>query len=324
MYKTIERLCTPPDAGEIFVSTNAEDPRLGNLVTPLTELKEPAPVRCAIIGVPQHIGVERNGGRPGAAAGPSAIRRSLYKMATSAVQHAFERKHIKLADCGNIDCEGKTLEQIHDEVHDVVRFLLQENIVPIVLGGGHDTAWPSLMAHGTIGKPFGIINIDAHADVRPLIDQSRAHSGSPFRQVLEYHGSLIPPGAMVEYGLQETAVAASHLQYLRQHKASVFMLGEARERTTARLAIGKAGVAERIHLSLDMDVFASAFSPGVSAPSADGLYPEQVAFLVRSTAQSGYLKSFDVVETCPPFDVDNRTAKLAATMIMQVVIGLAQ
>lgn len=29
------------------------------------------------------------------------------------------------------------------------------------------------------------MNIDAHFDVRPLLSENRAHSGSPFRQLLE-------------------------------------------------------------------------------------------------------------------------------------------
>ena len=32
---------------------------------------------------------------------------------------------------------------------------------------------------------IGVINIDAHFDVRPLLDGKKAHSGSPFRQLLE-------------------------------------------------------------------------------------------------------------------------------------------
>lgn len=34
-------------------------------------------------------------------------------------------------------------------------------------------------------KKFGVINLDQHFDVRPLKD-GKAHSGSPFRQMLEH------------------------------------------------------------------------------------------------------------------------------------------
>jgi formiminoglutamase len=58
----------------------------------------------------------------------------------------------------------------------------------VILGGGHDLAF----AHGKSllqfvqekGEKLGIINLDAHFDLRPLIDR-KGHSGSPFFQLAE-------------------------------------------------------------------------------------------------------------------------------------------
>ncbi|MBK7413086.1 MAG: arginase family protein [Ignavibacteria bacterium] len=85
-----------------------------------------------------------------------------------------------------------------------------------------------------------------------------------------------------------------------------------------------AALSQRTYVSLDMDAFASAYAPGVSAPAADGFTPHEIASCLRTAAASGSLAAFDVVEVNPHFDVDGRTAKLAATMINEVLIGLAQ
>ena len=48
-----------------------------------------------------------------------------------------------------------------------------------------------------------------------------------------------------------------------------------------------------------------------------------MASCLQSAASSGSLAAFDIVEMNPRFDLDGRTAKLAATMIGEVLAGLA-
>lgn len=279
-----------------------------------------------LLGVPQHIGVERNGGRPGAAAAPAAIRTQLYKLATSAVADAMRNGSMAVVDGGDIVTDGKTLEQIHDETEDVVYRHMANGRFPIVLGGGHDTAWPTIRAFDRRGEPYGVVNIDAHADVRPLLDGFRAHSGSPFLQMLTATASALAPGAFVEFGLQHHAVATSHLALLASYDATVLMIDDIRrrglhaawDRAMAVLTSTRAG-----YISLDMDAFASAYAPGVSAPAADGFAPHEVGYCLRLAGRNATLKAMDVVEVNPSFDVDNRTAKLAATMIMELLAGMA-
>lgn len=283
-------------------------------------------LHVTIVGVPQHIGVERNGGRVGAAQAPSQIRIALNKLATSGCIEAITAKKLVIADVGDIDCEGKTLEQIADTQYDVVSELLQLGHVPIVLGGGHDVAWPTLRAMEGTGKSFGVINIDAHADVRPLLDDTKAHSGSAFRQLLDQTNSQLLPAGFVEFGLQHHAVAHQHLLYLQSKGMHAMMLPDIRRKGTQFMwqeAWQKAASAHSVYVSLDMDAFSSAFSPGVSAPAADGFMPHEIAGCLYQAACSGSLTVFDVVEYNPEYDVDNRTAKLAATMIAEVIAGLA-
>ena len=72
----------------------------------------------------------------------------------------------------------------------------------------------------------------------------------------------------------------------------------------------------------DMDVFDSAFAPGVSASNACGLHPYQVKKILRRIMKSNKVRLMDVVETNPDFDQDNRTTRLAAHMISEMVHGL--
>ncbi|MFV1981684.1 MAG: arginase family protein, partial [Rhodothermia bacterium] len=57
-----------------------------------------------IVGFPSDRGVEINGGRPGAAAGPDAIRHALYKMTPGSPEMAHLWKQI--GDVGDVQIAG--------------------------------------------------------------------------------------------------------------------------------------------------------------------------------------------------------------------------
>lgn len=313
------------DPSVIYRSNDLEDKRIGDVLVHIKDIASEAELVCVLVGAPQHIGVERNGGRPGAAEGPTAFRKAFSKLAISAFEQQINSGRLVIADAGDIDTDGKTLEQIHDEQYDIVAQILSHGYVPIVVGGGHDTAWPTIRALESLGKPYGVVNIDAHADVRPLKDGGRAHSGSPFYQMLTQQSSHLLAGGFVEFGLQANSVAASHVDFVTRAGMHVWMLDQIR-RVGAEAAwsqvLQNVAVADSIYVSLDLDAIASAFAPGVSAPAADGFFPYEVSMFLRHAAATGKLRAFDVVELNPSHDHDNRTAKLAATLTYEVIAGL--
>lgn len=141
-----------------------------------------------ILGYCCDAGVVRNQGRPGAVYGPQAIRKQLAICAN----HLHEHKG--LVDGGDIVCEDDDLEATQEQMSDLIEFVLGQGGTPIVLGGGHDLAY----AHGRaiwkwkedhfIEENVRILNIDAHLDLRDLVD-GKGHSGSPFYQLFQELGS---------------------------------------------------------------------------------------------------------------------------------------
>jgi formimidoylglutamase len=310
----------------IFRSTDNDDQRVGGIVSVVSSLPKVSGVACVLLGVPQHIGVERNRGRPGAARGPIEIRRSLYKLSASPILDPVSSGAMTLFDIGDIETAGKTLEQIHDELYDIVVDVISNGGMPIVLGGGHDIAWPTMHALIKLRRQFSVVNIDAHADVRPLHDNVRAHSGSAFRQLLTTKDSGLVDKGLVEFGLQSVSVSSAHLKFIADNGGQVLMLDEIREQgvlPSFRDAIDSI-IGSQMYISLDMDAFASAFAPGVSAPSADGFSPAEIGQCLRHVGRQKNLAAFDVVEVNPDFDVDGRTSKLAGVMIMQLLSGVAE
>src|SRR5690606_33054812 len=82
---------------------------------------------------------------------------------------------------------------------------------------------------------------------------------------------------------------------------------------------------ERLYVTIDMDVFAAAYAPGVSATAYNGIRPDSLFFgCLEKIIATGKLSSLDIAELNPTMDIDGRTAKLAATIIFHVVGYLSE
>lgn len=292
-----------------------EDPRVLDLLQKTTD----ETTRVVLVGFPTDRGVERNGGRVGAAEGPQEIRSALAKMTLDGrCPEPHRVVLVSTCDLGDIAISGD-LERDQSALGSIVSEQLHAGRRVVVLGGGHETAYGHFLGYCGAGlAPVSIFNLDAHPDVRPTLD-GLGHSGSPFRQALE-HGD---GGGVRDYqvaGLQPSSVAAAHLEYLRARQCH-FLWAE--ETTAATIEGLLASLAEPAMVTLDLDAVDAAYAPGVSAPAVGGL---AVATLLRAAEVAGRspaVRSLEVVELNPRFDLDGRTAKLAALAVWRFLSGMA-
>jgi formiminoglutamase len=207
----------------------------------------------------------------------------------------------------------------------VAAAVLQAGAVPIVLGGGHETAYGHYLGHVAAGLPVGIINLDAHLDVRPTLGE-HGHSGSPFRQALDHPTRPLPGDRYVCLGAQPHAVSRQHAEEATRRGCVIRWCAAVRGRLVEefraqcdRLAAQGASV----YVTLDADVVSAADVPGVSAPNALGLSGEEVAACARLAGQSPAVSSFDLVEINPHQDRDDQSARWAAVAVWQFLAGVA-
>src|SRR5262245_36867287 len=162
-----------------------DDPRLGEIIE--VWKGDPAvitPGRAVLIGFPQDEGVRRNHGRPGAAEAPHEIRQRLFRLTPHDGYTNTDLTANPPLDLGDVRIQG-TLEETQQALGEVVAAVLGRGAVPIVLGGGHETAFGHYLGYAALQRQVGVINIDAHLDVRPCAE-GRGTSGTPFRQAMEH------------------------------------------------------------------------------------------------------------------------------------------
>ncbi len=315
-------LTAPADPELFFTRNDPADPRLGELTgRGVVDISEST--RIALIGMPQDIGVQRNGGRPGAAEAPDAIRRALYRLTPYDVENDRSLPEGLIVDLGNIHCGEDELEVIHGRLARTVELVCRAGLVPVVLGGGHDTTYPAASGVCAVHGPLGLINLDAHLDVRP--PNPLRNSGTSFRMLIEE--GAIEPGHLVELGIQAHANSAEHVRWVRNNGGRIITLEETRARGFARslstaYLIASTGV-KRVYGTLDMDGVRAADAPGVSAAMPDGLAAADLLAAASLLGLRGETAGFDIVEVNPRFDRDGITAKLAAHAVVRFAVGVA-
>jgi formiminoglutamase len=154
-----------------------------------------------VIGIPEDIGVQANGGLAGAGTAWIPFLQSFLNIQSNDFLNGDEVAIIGHFDFGDIqyliDKNAQTEEEkieayrhavntIDEEVEKLVKAIVAAERIPIVIGGGHNNAYPLLKgaAKGLNNAQLNdipqinCINLDAHADYRPAEGR---HSGNAFR-----------------------------------------------------------------------------------------------------------------------------------------------
>jgi formiminoglutamase len=284
--------------------------------------RDTAAAPVVLVGFACDAGVLRNKGRPGAMTGPTALRKALANLPVHALP--------AVDDLGDVTCAADALEQAQAEFGEVISGVIGASAVPIGMGGGHEIAFGSylglqqaLTAAGDKG-PVGIVNFDAHFDLR---SGERSNSGTPFRQILEHAAEN---GRQAEYlciGISRFANTNALFERARSLGVRWVLDEETRADRFAALSgevTGLIGRVRHLYLTVCLDAFPAAVAPGVSAPAALGIEPALVERLVDIVVASGKLRVADIAELNPKFDIDSRTARLAARLIARIAEGLSQ
>jgi formiminoglutamase len=262
--------------------------------------------KFCILGVPDHQGVLHVGGRLGAALGPEAFRRHFAKIQGL--------KRDKIVDLGNVTGLGSDVGNNHAEA---IRQMLPLATAArsIVVGGGHDHGFTHLKAlYDGSGKNhrLGCINIDAHYDLRkpsPTIS-----SGSPFYLALQ--AGILEPKNLIEFGIQPQSNSADLADFAKSKKIETYEFSALRNgRSVAAFKKVLSKLSSRVNevvISLDLDSFAQAYAPGVSAPQAEGFTPSDVFEMLTLARKNKKVKSLGIFELNPLHDVHEATARLAA------------
>ncbi|BEV04604.1 formimidoylglutamase [Chryseobacterium gambrini] len=254
-------------------------------------------------------GVRRNKGRQGAKDAPDIIRKNMSNFPVI-------RPDFSLLDFGNITCEDGNLENTQNSLAKNVSKVLLKGGRSVVLGGGHEVTYAHYLGLKTAfpEQKIGIINIDAHFDNRQPENGVGASSGTGFWQIAQ-EGEI----HSLHIGIQRNSntlklfdtAHQNGMKYILADELFFENLPSVYQRINDLL-----DSVDYLYLTICMDVFNASIAPGVSASAYNGIFAD-AAFMhfYRHILKSEKLMALDVAEVNPQFDIQERTARLAATLM---------
>ncbi len=287
------------------------DPRFIDLIQPRDK---PQRDGYALLGVPFDGAVL---GRKGARDGPKAIRECFRFYSVYDWDRDFELT-APIFDFGNLEISVTSIEAAHTQVTEEVQKIRRLGLHPIIMGGDHSITYAAVKAINT-SKRLGIINFDAHLDLRETYEQ--ISSGTPFRRLIDEE--IIAPQDLVEIGLQNFKNAKLYRTFAENNGICTIPLSQIRSQgiqTTIDIISHQlfANV-EDVWISIDIDVVDQGYAPGVSNPSSYGMTPWEIVDIIRQIATHKKCIGMDLVETSPQHDLQGTTANLAAYLIIQFI-----
>lgn len=274
-------------------------------------------VDFGILGFMCDEGVRRNKGRTGAKKGPDFLRKACANFPYM--------KNLQIADFGNVVCEDSGLEDAQERLGDAVCKIQAKNCKTIVFGGGHEVMFGhySGLRKAFPNKRIGILNFDAHFDNRAIDPAIGASSGTGFWQIARQDKNY----DYLAIGIQQH----SNTQVLfleAENTSTTFILADhcvpENEKAIFQTLEDWIDRIDILYITVCLDVFAAPFAPGVSATAYSGIIPDHFfKKIFRKAIGSEKLRAFDIAELNPDLDIDNRTAKLSASLVFDLVSQIA-
>lgn len=255
---------------------------------------------------------------------PRTIRASLSSFSTFSGEKEEDYEGVRIIDFGDVLTHPTDMEESLDRLHISVKEMIEKNSCDryIVLGGDHGVSYPSIRAFQEMFGTVGVIQWDAHHDVRNLEDGGRTN-GTPFRSLIE--GGYLEGEHLVQVGIRDFANARRYHDYTKEKGISVYTMADI-ELDGIVSIINKeidrlSKLVDTIYLSVDMDVVDQAFAPGCPAIGPGGITSRELLASITAAASHEKVKAMDIVEIDPSKDFRDLTSRLAGAAMLRFMYG---
>lgn len=298
-----------------------EYPRFSGIRTfmRLPHVQKLADVDFAIIGVPFDTGATY---RVGARFGPEGIRSAsvlLRPYNPSLNVNIFD--YLSGIDYGDLSVVPGYLPESHEKITAQLKPVLDEGVIPVLLGGDHSVTLPELRAIAGKHGPVGLIHFDSHGDVWHGYFGGKDTHGTPFRRAIEE--GLIDLERSSQIGLRGPVYEPGDIQLSHDLGFQVFTADQMRQQglefviDSVRARAGQGPC----FLTFDIDFVDPTFAPATGTPEVGGFTSWECQYLVRKLAGVNFV-GFDLVEVAPPYDTPGATTCLLAANLVYEFISL--
>lgn len=260
--------------------------------------------QLAIIGLPEDKGAFIQG----SADAPDRVRGMLYQL-------RMVNNNVKIIDLGNLKITGNIKDTLY-AVRDISMELFDNDVIALYIGGSQDLTYGALLALEKIEGIRQILTIDPRLDFWKDNEQqihSRNYLNYIFKEKVKQHFIYS------NLGHQQYFVAQNQLDMLEQEFMDSLRLGEVR----SDLRLVEPVIRDADLVSVDMNVVRHSDAPGVTTPSPNGLFGDELCAITRYAGLSEKVRICGFYELAPEKDINDQTSHLAAQAIWYFIDGLS-
>ncbi len=299
------------------------------------------PATYVVIGVPEDIGVKANAGRGGADSAWFSFLDSFLNIQSNdffSGEQVFVAGHFDFGKVKNlINANAATDEEkmeayrhavnmIDEEVEEVVKMVTENKKVPIIIGGGHSNAYPAIKgsAKGLFKADLlplaqiNCINLDAHADYRPLEGR---HSGNAFRYA-DNDGYLKKYFILCvheNYLQQNTLMDVTNNPFINYITYEDIFIHEKKNYMQAISHAVAFTDDEYTGIELDLDAIENILSSAVTPCGITNLQARQFATFAASNTKVAYLHICEGATRLDSGETDGKTGKLISYLVSDFI-----
>lgn len=281
-------------------------------------------MKLSIIKACSDLGVHINGSNNG----PKALNKfdnlvdNIYEINKENIEKELEKDNKKK----NIKALNKFNEKLYNTI------INDKNNFCITLGGDHSIAIASALASKKKNNNIGIIWIDSHSDFHDFSSTISGNiHGMPFATICNQNGSGLSyffdenyfnPQNSVLVGARD--IEDGEYKKLKEAGIKIFTTNDIKEQGAKNIIKKAIEIAKNntlgIHISYDLDVIDPIIAPGVSIKAKDGITKEDAFEILDEIINNKELiKSFDLVELNPNYDIENKTEIIANTILEKLI-----
>ncbi len=188
-------------------------------------------------------------------------------------------------------------EQLIEKAGKLCKKVMQDNKIPVILGGEHTVSIGPALAGHDIYEDLTVVQLDAHLDMKDSFEKSRFNHACVMRRIREKVKDTLHIGVR--------SCDDEEFNYAKQNKLNIFWDNKYNLKEIEKLT------AKNIYVTIDMDVLNPAIT-SVGMPEPGGLSWYNTLEILKTLAKKNVV-GFDVVELMPRkgFEYANiTTAKL--------------
>ena len=222
---------------------------------------------------------------------------------------------------------NEACEQLHSHIKSITQQLMEKGKLVGLLGGDHSTPLGFLHALSERHERFGILQIDAHADLR------KAYEGFTYSHASIMHNALKLPAVsrLVQVGIRDYCEEEVGVMTRSMGRIKTFFDQDLKEQMFAGQTWNSITdtiiheLPDLVYISFDVDGLDPKLCPNTGTPVPGGLEFDQAIHLIRKIATSGrQIIGFDLSEITP--GVIDWDANVGARLLYQLCcwMGVSQ